>query len=196
MGEDHEQGKRSVRRELRVLRRALPPDTAAAVAAAICKRAAALSLFATAGRVVLYAAIENEVDPSDLGDMARAAGKRTYYPRMTSDGLEFLEAERATLEPGKFGVPEPCAGAPIPRDAGDALIVVPGVAYDLRGARLGRGEGWYDAALSRRPEVARIGLAYEFQIVPVLPVTERDIWMDAVVTEGRLLACGARAVLQ
>jgi 5-formyltetrahydrofolate cyclo-ligase len=71
--------------------------------------------------------------------------------------------------------------------------VVPGVAFDLRGARLGRGRGWYDRALARYPAGTRLGLAYEFQVVPALPEAPWDVRMHALVTEARLIGEAAGA---
>jgi 5,10-methenyltetrahydrofolate synthetase len=78
-------------------------------------------------------------------------------------------------------------GSTLPPGADGILFVVPGVAFDERGARLGRGGGWYDSALARHPAGVRIGLAYDFQIMPLLPRTDRDIPMHVVVTESRLI---------
>ena len=65
--------------------------------------------------------------------------------------------------------------------------MVPGVAFDPRGVRLGRGAGCYDRALARHPTALRVGLAYEMQVVPSLPEATWDVPMDAVVTEARVL---------
>ena len=64
---------------------------------------------------------------------------------------------------------------------------MPGLAFDARGVRLGRGAGCYDRGLARHPHAARIGLAYEMQVVPALPEAAWDVRMDAVVTEARVL---------
>jgi 5-formyltetrahydrofolate cyclo-ligase len=69
----------------------------------------------------------------------------------------------------------------------DVVFLVPGVAFDARGVRLGRGVGWYDRALGRYPRGIRIGLAYEFQVVPSLPEAPWDVRMHAIVTEAGLI---------
>jgi 5-formyltetrahydrofolate cyclo-ligase len=69
----------------------------------------------------------------------------------------------------------------------DVCFLVPGLGFDQRGVRLGRGSGWYDRALARHPQGVRVGLAYEFQLVPSLPEATWDVRMNAVVTEARVL---------
>jgi 5-formyltetrahydrofolate cyclo-ligase len=138
--------------------------------------------------VVAYAPVENEVDPGVLVAAALAAGTPVYYPRRTSEGLEFLRSDPDGLAPRRSIIPEPLDGAPLAAGVGEGIVfLVPGVAFDPRGARLGRGAGCYDRALVRHPRAARIGLAYELQIVPSLPEATWDVRMDAVVTEARVL---------
>jgi len=67
------------------------------------------------------------------------------------------------------------------------LFLVPGVAFDARGVRLGRGIGWYDRALERHPRSIRVGLAYGFQVVSRLPEAPWDVRMHAIVTEAGLI---------
>jgi 5-formyltetrahydrofolate cyclo-ligase len=82
---------------------------------------------------------------------------------------------------------EPPAGAPeVALDEIDC-VVMPGVAFSEDGLRLGRGGGYYDATLERMPRAARVGLAFEAQIVPTLPREAHDAPLDAVVTETRTL---------
>jgi 5-formyltetrahydrofolate cyclo-ligase len=138
--------------------------------------------------VVAYAPIENEVDPGAVVAAAVAAGKPVYYPRRTSDGLEFFHSGPEGLAPGWSAVPEPLDGAPLSPAAGEGVVfLVPGIAFDPRGVRLGRGAGCYDRSLARHSPAARIGLAYELQVVPALPEAAWDVRMDAVVTEARVL---------
>ena len=138
--------------------------------------------------MVAYAPIENEVDPGALVAAAAAAGKPVYYPRRTSDGLEFLQSGPEGLAPRWSALPEPLDGAPLSPAAGEGVVfLVPGIAFDPRGVRLGRGAGCYDRALARHPTALRVGLAYEMQVVPSLPEATWDVPMDAVVTEARVL---------
>jgi 5-formyltetrahydrofolate cyclo-ligase len=118
---------------------------------------------------------------------ARDAGKTVYYPRTAEDGLVFVAPGGAGLAPGPYGVPEPTAGVALPRDQSGVLFLVPGVAFDARGARLGRGNGDYDRALTRHGDGTRIGLAYELQVAERLPESAWDVRMHAVVTDTRVI---------
>jgi 5-formyltetrahydrofolate cyclo-ligase len=143
--------------------------------------------FAAARHVVAYAAVENEVDPAAIVAVALDAGKTVYYPRRAGDGLDFLAASPERLQPGPGGIAEPVAGDRLPVGDDGVLFLVPGVAFDARGARLGRGAGCYDRALARHRTATPVGLAYEMQLVPVLPEAAWDVRMAAVVTETRVL---------
>jgi len=162
MRENHEQAKRRLRRRLRAARSRLLAGAAAGLSVKVCARTVELPMFVAARHLVAYVPSENEVDPGPLAAAARAAGKAIYYPRVGQDRLEFL-------------CPEPDEW-------------VPGVAFDPRGARLGRGGGWYDRALAAHPGAARLGLAYEFQVVPFVPEASWDVRMHVVVTDARVLA--------
>jgi 5,10-methenyltetrahydrofolate synthetase len=107
-----------------------------------------------------------------IAKRASSAGKAIYLPGADPDHFDFVGTTPTDV---------------LPDTAADVLFVVPGVAFDERGGRLGRGRAWYDRALARHPQGARVGLAYDFQLVPVLPQARWDIRMHAVVTERRLV---------
>jgi 5-formyltetrahydrofolate cyclo-ligase len=153
-------------------RAALTPVEVARASARACDRVFALAAFAAARHVVVYAAMGNELDPRPIAERALAAGKDVYYPRPPGEPAGFA-SRRGTV---------PLAGNAI-----GVLFVVPGVAFDPRGARLGRGGGWYDRALGAPPGGIRVGLAFDFQVLPVLPEAPWDVRMHAVVTDERLL---------
>jgi 5-formyltetrahydrofolate cyclo-ligase len=69
------------------------------------------------------------------------------------------------------------------------LIIVPGVAFDEHGGRLGHGKGYYDRLLSESKDIFKIGLCFEFQIFDNIPMDEHDVYMDLIVTEKRIIDC-------
>lgn len=150
----------------------------------------ALPSFARAATVGLYAPMGAEVDTAELGRLSTSAGKRIAYPRVTTGErrLAYAECESGALVGGALRTREPPAGCrEVPLDELD-LVVVPGVAFDARGRRLGRGGGYYDATLTAlRPGAARVGLAFELQIVDAIPEEPHDAPLDAVVTEARIV---------
>lgn len=151
-------------------------------------RVLALPQFAAASVVGLYSPVWNEVYTEEIFRVAREAGKRVAYPRIDGHGLEFIDvAEMGELCPGAFGILEPCGSRVVPLSALE-LVVVPGVAFDLDGFRLGYGKGFYDRVLSGCEQRALlVGLCYELQLLDALPVESHDVRMDLVATEERTL---------
>lgn len=142
-------------------------------------------------RLALYAAVRGEVGTGLIRAVCLAAGATLFYPRVMDDGsLSFFPHGAADgWTRGRFGVPEPAAvgGAAGIREGFD-VVVVPGLAYDRRGRRLGQGCGYYDRFLrSLAGSPVTVGLAFPWQIVPEVPVNDRDVPVDVVVTEEEIL---------
>lgn len=138
-------------------------------------------------KVALYAAIRGEVGTDRIRDGYLAGNAVLYYPRVAPDGLLWFFPHHggARWELGRFGVREPRVepGAGGMRNGFD-LVVVPGLAFDPAGRRLGKGYGYYDrflAELAGRAET--VGLAYSWQLVPEVPVEPWDVPVDVVVTD-------------
>jgi 5-formyltetrahydrofolate cyclo-ligase len=165
MGDVYDDDKRKIRRAMHERRAALGADEVARGSAAACARMLALPVFAAARHVVVYDAMRGELDPAAIAERARVLGKSVYYPRPPRETPGF-----AGLDPG----------------AGDVIFVVPGLAFDARGVRIGRGGGWYDRALGAWRDGVRVGFGFDFQLVPVLPEAPWDVRMHLVVTDERL----------
>jgi 5-formyltetrahydrofolate cyclo-ligase len=136
-------------------------------------------------RLVTYAALPDELPLVDVLTSARAAGKTLLWPRVLPDGrMVFARAERVEeLRPGRYGVREPAATAAVETLGSDVLVLVPGVAFDECGGRLGRGGGIWDRALADARGAVVFGVGYELQIVEEIPREAHDRPMDALVTE-------------
>jgi len=177
--------KRALR--LRLAARAPEPD-AAAKDARIHAHLLGEDAFLGAQRVALYAALPGEIATRPLFDVLIGAGKTCLLPRMTGERrLEFTRVEAwEDLVPGRLGVLEAPAAVPaLPLREGD-LVLVPGVAFDADGRRLGRGGGYYDrsfppAAAAGQPLL--VGVTYESRLVDSLPTDSHDRAMGAIVTE-------------
>ncbi len=156
----------------------------------IADRLAALGAFTAARTVAIYAPIGAEVDTSEIVRRALAAGKALAWPRLPPGrlALEFAACDPDRLVAGPHRTREPPPGAPALPPGEIDLVLVPGVAFDAAGQRLGRGRGHYDATLSAMPRrTARVGLFFEVQRVPGLPREPHDAPLDAIVTEQRVL---------
>ena len=123
-----------------------------------------------------------------MARQALGAGKQLVYPRVDGETLVFEEVnDLSRLAPGAFGVLEPRGGRAVAVDRIDVLLV-PGVAFDRSGHRLGYGKGFYDRAIAKCSDnTVRVGFAYDFQVVDALPVGEHDQPVAALMTESRTL---------
>ncbi len=187
MAPDLQAAKRRLRQSMAAQRRAVAPGDADTAAESAARYLLADSSLLAAERVAAYAALRDELPTRALLDGLAAAGKVLLLPRVDPDGrLAFCAVERwADLVRGPHGVLGPPEGsARFQLERGDVAIV-PGVAFDPDGWRLGRGGGSYDRTFP--PDAANppllFGLGYEFQVVASVPHDSRDRRMDAIVTE-------------
>jgi 5-formyltetrahydrofolate cyclo-ligase len=185
--------KRQIRRSILAVRRGLSAADRLACSRRIWERVAVLSCFRQARVVLGYMAFDHEVLTDGLIRQAIASGKQLVLPIVQTDrqgmalyGIQDLEGDVA---PGYRGILEPQpqrtqAVAPETLE----LVLVPGVAFDHRGGRLGFGAGFYDRLLSRLPrDIPTVGLAFDFQVIPRLPSQPHDIMLQAIVTESRVI---------
>ena len=162
--------KAALRRELLARRDALPGR--AEKSRAIQSRVLALPEYQRARRVLLYLSKGSEVDTWPLLARALAQGKEVYAPRCLERPGEmafYRVSSREDLQAGAFGLLEPIPGRcpPLERGQGD-LCLVPGLAFDREGYRLGYGKGYYDRFLGSRP-VEAVGVCFEGLLLPRMP---------------------------
>ena len=185
------QVKRELRTRMKAVRRALPKVARAARAEAIVERVAALEAFGAAEVVAVFVAVRGEVDLAGLVARARSAQKRIALPRVDPDRGEVTLCEVHGEDPlvtGAFGIPEPSPEAhPLPGEAID-LILVPALAVDPRGHRIGYGGGFYDRLLPTLPRAIRCAVAYDFQLLAEVPDVPGDARVHWVVTDRHTLA--------
>lgn len=187
--------KAALRRALAERRRAVTPEQARAAGEAVAARLAAAGELGRCRRVALYAESAGELPTRALWRLARERDLPVLWPRLAPGGLEFARCDDAeALEPGALGIraPGPACEA-VALGPGD-LVVVPAVALDGVGRRLGRGGGHYDRALAGADALRslRVGVGYDFQLVEEVPAGEGDESVDLVVTERVLVRTGAR----
>jgi 5-formyltetrahydrofolate cyclo-ligase len=175
--------KRALRSAAAAARRQLDERQRRAASAAICDRILALPELRSVRTVLLYAATPVEADPAALIEPLRGRGVRLLYPRVRGDELDLVAAaDLAALEHGFRGIREP-VGPRVDPEAVDVALV-PGVAFDPCGGRLGHGGGHYDRLLGQlRDDGVRIGVCFACQVVPRVPLEDHDEAVDLVVTE-------------
>jgi 5-formyltetrahydrofolate cyclo-ligase len=185
--------KRHIRRSILAARRRLSAAECLARSRRIWERVAALACYQRARVVLAYMAFDHEVLTDGLIRQATASGKQIVLPRVQTDrrdlALYGIEELQRDVAPGYRGIlePRPHSTQVVAPEALD-LALVPGVAFDLRGGRLGFGVGFYDRLLSRLPrDTPTVGLAFDFQIIPRLPSQPHDIMLEAIVAESRVI---------
>jgi 5-formyltetrahydrofolate cyclo-ligase len=179
--------KQELRSALRARCRALAPDARRLASHAAEARLVALAEVEDARTVALYAATADEADPTGALPLLLGRGVQVVFPRVVGPDLEFaLVRDPGELRPGHRGIGEP-AGEEIDLPAID-VIVVPGLAFDADGSRLGQGGGHYDRTLPRlRPDAVRVAFCFDFQVVARVPRAPLDQPVDVIVTERRVI---------
>ena len=148
--------------------------------------------FITARRISVYVSFRSEVRTVSLIKELIAAEKKTVYlPRVVPPRKELamvrIKDSTKDLAPGIWGILEPLGDLPPLKNSRDLdLVIVPGLAFDKTGNRLGYGGGYYDRFLKKLEKVPKIGLAYSFQMINRLPTSRTDIKMDYVITDQRV----------
>ena len=187
------ESKRRLRRRMSRLRNDVPPADRARAGQAAARALMDLELAKCAPRIALYAALAYELPTRPLFDAVVERIGAALLPRTVDPpGLAFFAVERwEDLRPGAFGVLEPQNEAGAVRLMPGDLVVVPGVAFDAEGYRLGHGKGYYDRAFAAELGDAPtlVGFGYEFQIVDAVPHDHRDRQMDAIVTDRKVRDC-------
>ena len=181
--------KKSLRRTLRERRSALSTEEWRSLSGSVQQRFLRSGLFATAAVIALYAPVNREVDTSMVMTEALSAGKTLLFPVVSGGGLLFREIRgESDLVTGAFGIAEPGSGCP-ERLPGEAdCIVVPGVAFDLSGRRIGYGKGYYDRTLHALEGSGRlVGFGFDFQLVEEIAGEPHDVALDLIITERRFL---------
>lgn len=155
----------------------------------IMKRVLGLQSVQDAVRVFCYVSRPPEVDTWELIAELLDRGKEIYCPRMLpGDTMEAVRIDDLTdLKRSKYGIYEPLENQDTAEASELDLALVPGLAFDRKGMRLGYGKGYYDRFFSDGDAIIKVGLAYAYQLVADLPALPDDIGMDIIVTESEIL---------
>lgn len=181
--------KAEIRKRILEVRKALTDEEAASKSEAIIQKVIKTPEYEEADNVLLYADYNREVMTRGIFEDALLHKKRVYFPKADNltNRMEFYQvASVRQLERGYMGIPEPQEDIRLryrfkPRE--DTLIIMPGVAFDISGYRIGYGKGFYDRFLVNRRQLSTMALAYACQIVDEIPRDSHDIKMDKIVTE-------------
>lgn len=162
----------------------------------LLQRLQSLEVYQLAERILMYYGVKNEADPVPLVSQCIEQGKRVYFPFIDSENDIFHAGEVVSvhqdMELGAFNIMEPKDRVSCEVERID-LVLVPGVVFDHQGNRIGMGKGFYDRFFHQfqdsQHEHKRVGLAFDFQIVPSLPAEEFDERVGWVVSESGVREC-------
>jgi 5-formyltetrahydrofolate cyclo-ligase len=172
--------KKQLRREIREKKRAMTEAEIQEKSRRLGELFADSRLYRSAKTIYGYLPYNQEVRTVPMLEKAIADGKKVAVPKVYGDEMKFIYLDDlSAVEKGYAGIPEPVADGPVADDE-TALVLMPGLAFDRDGHRIGYGGGFYDKFLAQEPNHPTLALCYDFQMLPKLQTEEFDIPVDQV----------------
>ena len=173
--------KKELRSRIRQRKRAMTEEEIHRRSAELGEKFLASSAYRKAKTIYGYLPYNQEVRTVPMLEQALKDGKQVAVPKVCGDEMKFILMEDLSrVSKGYAGIPEPVDDGPEATDE-TALVLMPGLAFDREGHRIGYGGGFYDKFLSREPEHPTLALCYEFQMLPHVDTEEFDIPVDHVI---------------
>ena len=173
--------KKQLRSEIRARKRAMTEEEIQEKSRLLTEKFLATDAYRNARTIYGYLPYNQEVRTVPLLEQALRDGKRVAVPKVYGEEMKFILMEDLSrVEKGYAGIPEPIADGPVAEDE-TALVLMPGLAFDPRGHRIGYGGGFYDKFLASEPGHPTVALCYDFQMYPHLETEEFDKSVDAVI---------------
>ena len=172
--------KLELRQQIRQQKRQMTPEAIAEKSEKLLEQFLATDLYRNATVLYGYMSYNQEVRTLPILEQALRDGKRVAIPKCYGDEMRFIYIEDlSAVAKSSCGIPEPIADEPIALDE-TALVLMPGLAFDPAGHRIGYGGGFYDKYLSAQPNHPTVALCFDFQMFPALETEEFDIPVDLV----------------
>lgn len=172
--------KKELRSKIREQKRAMTPQQIESASQKLVELFLATEQYRQAKTIYGYLPYNQEVRTVPLLEQALADGKKVAVPKIYGDEMRFIYlADLNQVEKGYSGILEPIENGPLGDDP-TALVLMPGIAFDKEGHRIGYGGGFYDRFLAKEPEHPTLALCYAFQMLPKLETEEFDIPVDCV----------------
>ena len=172
--------KKELRRSIRERKRAMTEEEIVSRSEKLGVLFAQSEAYKNAKTIYGYLPYNQEVRTVPMLEQALKDGKKVAVPKVYGDEMKFLYLDDLTkVSKGYAGIPEPIADGPVADDE-TALVLMPGLAFDPQGHRIGYGGGFYDKFLAAEPNHPTLALCYEFQLLPELATEEHDIPVDTV----------------
>ena len=172
--------KTALRKQIREKKRAMTPQQIQQASCDLAEQFLRSPLYREAATIYGYLPYNQEVRTVPMLEQALRDGKRVAVPKVYGDEMKFIYlTDLSQVEKGYAGIPEPIGDEPVADDK-TALVLMPGLAFDPQGHRIGYGGGFYDKFLASEPEHPTVALCYDFQMLPQLDTEEFDIPVDQV----------------
>lgn len=173
--------KKALRAHIRTQKRDMTPEEIENRSAELGRLFAASEAYRNAKTIYGYLPYNQEVRTVPMLERAIADGKKVAVPKVYGEEMRFIYMDDLSqVAPGYAGIPEPINDGPVADDP-TALVLMPGLAFDKEGHRIGYGGGFYDKFLAQEPEHPTLALCYEFQVLTRLETEEFDIPVDTVI---------------
>ena len=172
--------KKELRKQIRAQKRAMTAEMIEQASQSLARQFYATAYYENAETIYGYLPYNQEVRTVPILEQALRDGKKVAVPKVYGDTMRFIYLDDLTqVVPSEMGIPEPVADAPVARDE-KALVLMPGLAFDKKGNRMGYGGGYYDKFLAEEPDHPTVALCYGFQMVEHIPTEDYDIPVDLV----------------
>ncbi len=172
--------KTQLRLQIRRQKRAMPQEDILRRSRELCRLLTESDCYRRAKTIYGYLPYNQEVRTEPMLEQALKDGKRVAVPKCYGEEMRFIYLEDLSqVAKGYCGIPEPIADGPVARDE-TALVLMPGLAFDRQGNRMGYGGGFYDRFLAREPNHPTVALCYDFQLFDHLDTESHDIPVDLV----------------
>ena len=172
--------KQVLRKQIREQKRAMTEEQIVEKSEKLATLFVASQAYKDAKTIYGYLPYNQEVRTVSMLQRALDEGKKVAVPKCYGDEMRFIYLDDLSkVEKGYCGIPEPIADAPIADDK-TALVLMPGLAFDPQGHRMGYGGGFYDKFLAAEPNHPTLALCYDFQMLPHLETEDHDIPVDTV----------------
>lgn len=182
--------KKDIREKIKAEKKKLSREEIEDLSKSITKQFLNAGLYQKADAFLIYSSYNQEVRTQYLAKWAWQNGKAVFYPKTDEKRMHFLKTDDLSwLKPGAYGIPEPKEGEEF--RGGRAVMILPGLAFDKNGGRIGYGGGFYDRYLEEMGDTyfLKAAFAYEFQLFDKLPTENFDKKVDWIITPEEVLRC-------
>jgi 5-formyltetrahydrofolate cyclo-ligase len=179
--------KKTLRNQMKSVRQSIPADEKEDFDKSIFNKVISSTIYKEAKILFIYVSFGSEVDTHRIIEQTIKDNKSVYVPKVINriEGMAAVKiSSLSELKASSLGILEPEDIHETAKPWEFDLILIPGLAFDSRGGRLGYGAGYYDSFLKEiRPETQKVGLAYSCQVIEEVPMEKQDVFIDHIITE-------------